>query len=159
MVTFCEGLRGFTPWRSARRCVVNFPKPVNATSPPPRSDSVIASRKASTALAASRLERPDLLATSLTNSCLVKSRSSCRRFRPRAKTLTVGSDPLNHAVLRGFSPPPEPRSHGKSGRDEPPGGRAPQPRPPRGRRRRPPFRRRDRPLAGPPPPRAGPRRT
>src|SRR3954470_11758433 len=102
IVTFSVGLRGFTPCRSARRCVTNFPKPVNATSPPPRSVSVIASRKASTALAASRLERPDLLATSLTNSCLVKSRSSGRRLRRREKTLTVGPDPLNHAVLRGF---------------------------------------------------------
>src|SRR6266536_2486304 len=102
IVTFCVGLRGFTPWRSARRWVTNFPKPVKATSPPPCSVSVIASRKASTAFAASRLERSARLAISLTNSCFVKSHSSCRQFGPREKTLTVAPDWLNHAVLRVF---------------------------------------------------------
>src|SRR5438876_5967508 len=114
IVTFCDGLRGFTPWRSARRWVVNFPKPVKATSPPPFSVSVIESRKASTAFAASRLERSARFAISLTNSCFVKSLSSCRRFEPRAKTLTVAEDWLNHAVLRHFLWHFGRRSHGKA---------------------------------------------
>src|SRR5438309_4014786 len=34
--TRCEGFLGLTPCRAARAWVVNFPKPVKATSPPPR---------------------------------------------------------------------------------------------------------------------------
>ena len=43
MVTFWLGFLGFTPCRSLRCCVVNFPKPVKLTSPPERSVSVTVS--------------------------------------------------------------------------------------------------------------------
>src|SRR5262245_3307532 len=69
--TRSEGFLGFTPWRAARRWVVNFPNPVNDTSPPERRTSVIESRNASTASPASRLESPALSATLSTNSCFV----------------------------------------------------------------------------------------
>src|SRR5262249_6857127 len=59
--------------------------------------------------------------------------------RTRAKTLTVGPDPLNHAVLRVFCPSPEVRSHGKSAGAGPERRREPQRRPPRGRPRKRPF--------------------
>src|SRR5205814_8216709 len=59
IVTFSVGFRGLTPWRSARCCVENLPKPVKATSSLLRSASVTESRNASTALAASRDARPD----------------------------------------------------------------------------------------------------
>ena len=49
MCTRSLGLRGFTPWRAARFCTENLPKPVKATSSPFRSASVIESRNASTA--------------------------------------------------------------------------------------------------------------
>src|SRR6185312_1357771 len=48
-------VRGFTPCRAALLLVLNLPNPVNDTSPPPRSVSVIVSMNASTAFAASRL--------------------------------------------------------------------------------------------------------
>src|SRR5213592_2673455 len=39
--TRSEGFLGLTPWRAARRWVVNFPNPVNDTSPPEPKTSVI----------------------------------------------------------------------------------------------------------------------
>src|SRR4051812_30192714 len=75
--TFSVGLRGLTPVRAARCCVVNLPNPVNATSPPALSVSVIVSRNASTALPASRAVSWLRRATSATNSCLVTCLSSC----------------------------------------------------------------------------------
>src|SRR6266536_1573535 len=148
IVTFWLGLRGFTPWRSARRWVENFPKPVNATSCPPRKASVIESRKASTAFAASRLDRPAFDATSLTNSCFVKSLSSYRRLQPREKTLTGASDWLNHAVLRVFLRHPECRSHERSAATARRGVPTRPFLPPLGRPRRRPFRRPSRPRGG-----------
>src|SRR6478672_12260508 len=78
MCTFSVGLRGLTPIRAARFAVENFPKPVNATSPPPFSVSTTASRKASTALPASRFDSCARRATSETNSCFVTLSSSRR---------------------------------------------------------------------------------
>src|SRR5215203_3272820 len=70
-----EGFLGLTPCRAARRWVVNLPNPVKDTSPPDRRVSVIESRKASTASAASRFEILALSATFSTNSCFVTSAS------------------------------------------------------------------------------------
>src|SRR5205085_8602827 len=64
MCTFSVGLRGFTPVRAARCWLENLPKPVKDTSPPLFNVSVIASRKASTALPASRAVSWLRLATS-----------------------------------------------------------------------------------------------
>src|SRR5919201_5195581 len=139
MVTFSPGFRGLTPCRSARCCVENFPKPVKVTSCPFRRASVIESRKASTAFPASRLESPAFDATSLTNSCLVKSLSSHRRLQPRAKPLTGRSDWLNHAVLLVFLTHRESRSHERSAAVERRGERACPPLPPLDRRCRRPF--------------------
>src|SRR6266545_4035004 len=114
------------------------PSPI-LPAPPPFNVSVIESSKASTAFAASRVESPAFDAISLTNSCFVKSLSSCRRLQPRGKTLTGASDWLNHAVLLVFLQHPESRSHGKSAaaarRDVP----VPPRLPPRGRPRTLPF--------------------
>src|SRR6266498_5269715 len=71
IVTFWLGLRGLTPCRSLRCCVVNFPKPVKLTSPPERSVSVTVSSTASTASPASRLDMFAFCATRSTNSCFV----------------------------------------------------------------------------------------
>src|SRR5262249_58997668 len=71
IVTFSLGLRGLTPCRSLRCWVENFPKPVKLTSPPPFRTSVIDSSTASTASAASRLDRLPFWATLSTNSCFV----------------------------------------------------------------------------------------
>ena len=57
IVTFSP-VRGLTPCRSSRCCGENLPKPVNDTCSPPLSASVIESRNASTAFAASRFESP-----------------------------------------------------------------------------------------------------
>src|SRR5262245_11226698 len=89
--TRSEGFLGLTPWRAARRWVVNLPNPVNDTSPPERRTSVIESRNASTASEASRFERPALSATLSTNSCFV----TC--FLPLTLPLAV-SDPNSQAV-------------------------------------------------------------
>src|SRR5262249_52295463 len=78
MCTFSLGLRGLTPIRAARFAVENLPNPVNVTSPPPFSVSVTASRNASTALPASRLDSCARRATSDTNSCFVTLSSSPR---------------------------------------------------------------------------------
>ena len=85
MCTFSVGLRGLTPMRALRSCVWNFPNPVNATSPPPRSVSVIVSRNASTAFPASRAVSWLRRATSATNSCLVTCLSSCRSLHRLAR--------------------------------------------------------------------------
>src|SRR5262249_54491834 len=69
--TRSEGLRGLTPVRAARFCVENLPKPVNETSSPLRSVSVMVSRNASTALPASRFDSCVFRATSAPKSCLV----------------------------------------------------------------------------------------
>src|SRR5690242_19504287 len=78
MCTFSLGLRGLTPVRAARFAVENLPNPVNVTSPLPFSVSVMASRNASTALPASRLDSCARRATSETNSCFVTLSSSRR---------------------------------------------------------------------------------
>src|SRR5207244_7326924 len=62
--------------------------------------------------------------------------SSCRRFEPRAKTLTVAEDWLNHAVLRHFLWHFGRRSHGKAAAAAPFCAPEPRLRPPRGRPRR-----------------------
>ena len=72
----------------ARRAAENLPKPVKFTESLPFSVSVIVSRNASTALPASRAERPLFWATWLMKSCLVKKRILLRRvlgFRPWLK--------------------------------------------------------------------------
>src|SRR2546421_229622 len=56
IVTFWDGLRGLTPWRSFRCWVENFPKPVKLISPPWVRISWIESSTASTCSAASFLE-------------------------------------------------------------------------------------------------------
>src|SRR5438067_10557674 len=76
--TFSPGRRGLTPVRAARCWVENFPKPVKLTASPRFNESVIESRNASTALAASRLFSPLFDATCSTNSCFVTSYSSRR---------------------------------------------------------------------------------
>src|SRR4029079_12790974 len=102
IVTFSPGVRGVTPWRSARWDVLNLPKPVNATSPPLFSVSVMVSRNASTALPASRRESPALSAIRSTNSCFVTTSSSCSHSCTTRRTLPAHYFRLNHAVLRQF---------------------------------------------------------
>src|SRR3954453_15356524 len=104
IVTFSVGFRGLTPWRSLRCWVENFPKPVKLTSPPLRSVSVIESSTASTASAASRLDKLAFWATLSTHSCFVPvaPRLPVGWWRSRRKTLAGLAFRLNHAVLRRF---------------------------------------------------------
>ena len=69
-------VRGLTPMRAARAAGANLPKPVKLTESPLFSVSVTLSRKESTALPASRAERPLFWATFWMKSCLVNE-SSC----------------------------------------------------------------------------------
>src|SRR5436309_8550937 len=85
MCTFSGGFRGLTPVRAARSAVENFPNPVNVTSPLPLSVSTTASRNASTALPASRLDSCARRATSDTNSCFVTLSSSRRSLAGPAR--------------------------------------------------------------------------
>src|SRR6476659_9089417 len=71
MVTFWPGLRGFTPVRALRACTLNFPKPVKVTSSPFLRASFTDSSTASSAVPASFLDRPDLVATASIKSLLV----------------------------------------------------------------------------------------
>src|SRR3954466_1937735 len=104
IVTFSVGFRGLTPWRSLRCCVENFPKPVKLTSPPLRSVSVIESSTASTASAASRLDKLAFWATLSTHSCFVTVAPllPVAWWGSRRKTLAGLGFRLNHAVLRRF---------------------------------------------------------
>src|SRR6266540_2374498 len=142
IVTFWLGLRGLTPCRSLRCCVVNFPKPVKLTSPPERSVSVTVSSTASTASPASRLDMFAFCATRSTNSCFVT-------FAPllpvvglgsRRKTLPGVRFRLNHAVLRHFLPRSEARRPERAAADALQPERASPLRLPPGRPRRRPFR-------------------
>src|SRR5213594_2917287 len=66
-------VRGFTPWRAARSAAENLPNPVKLIESRLLSVSVTVSMKASTALPASRAERPLFAATLLMKSCFVKA--------------------------------------------------------------------------------------
>src|SRR5207244_7778095 len=92
------------PCRAARCAVENLPKPVNETESPRFKVSVTESRKASTAFAESRFERPLLdapgrqtPASSLAHSS--QSLGSCRRLA----TLQLPRESRNHAGLLALS--------------------------------------------------------
>src|SRR3954454_16173410 len=104
MCTFSVGLRGLTPVRAARSAVENFPKPVNVTSPLPFSVSVMASRNASTALAASRLDNCARRATSETNSCFVTLSSSRRSLAGPERPYQLGVCRSTMRFCGGFLP-------------------------------------------------------
>src|SRR5687767_12961784 len=61
-------VRGLRPSRAPRDATWNLPKPVNVTSPPPLSSDSMVLSTASTAAAASFLDRPASWATLSTNS-------------------------------------------------------------------------------------------
>src|SRR3546814_80719 len=63
-------VRGLRPSEAARLATLNVPKPTRRTSPPLFSEAVIESKTASTAFAASDLERPALPATVATRTFL-----------------------------------------------------------------------------------------
>ena len=67
-------VRGLRPVEAFRLATLKVPKPTSRTSPPLLSDPVIESNTASTAFAASALERSELSATAATRSFLFTTR-------------------------------------------------------------------------------------
>ena len=100
-IMMASPVRGLRPRDAARLATLNVPKPTSRTSPPPVSSPVMLSKIASTALAASALERPEPPATAATRSFLFTVRTPLQN-RDRV-ALNRNQCPLKHGgVYRDF---------------------------------------------------------